>query len=53
MLKNKNCNYCGWKFPTNFIQKLSENSDSVFCENCGTELLSDNPIIDTIKSEER
>ena len=53
MLKNKNCNYCGWKFPTDFIQRFSENSDSVFCENCGTELLSDNPIIDTIKSEER
>ena len=51
MLKNKNCNYCGWKIPADFIQKVSEKSGFVFCENCGTELISENPIPNPIKSE--
>ena len=42
MLKNKNCNYCGWKFPTDFIQNISEQNDTVFCENCGTEIINFN-----------
>ncbi|MHA1931876.1 MAG: hypothetical protein ACW96X_05005, partial [Promethearchaeota archaeon] len=52
MQKIKNCNYCGWTFPAGFLQNISENDDSVFCENCGTELLSENPISNSIKSEE-
>jgi hypothetical protein len=32
------CEYCGWKFPDNFFQIVSENNDSAFCENCGTEI---------------
>ena len=53
MIEKTTCKYCGWKIPADFIQKLSENSDSVLCENCGTELLSEKPISDTIKSEEK
>jgi hypothetical protein len=33
------CEYCGWKFPNSFIQIVSENNDSAFCENCGTEII--------------
>lgn len=40
--KSNCCNYCGWKFPANFIQNISEQSDTVFCENCGTEIINSN-----------
>ncbi|MFW9825016.1 MAG: hypothetical protein ACFFE4_18895 [Candidatus Thorarchaeota archaeon] len=42
MPKQKNCDYCGWKFPPNFIQNISNQSDTVFCENCGTEIVNYN-----------
>lgn len=53
MLENKNCNYCGWKFPADFPQNIAENSDSVFCENCGTEVFNsnDNPKDNTNRSQ--
>ncbi len=53
MLENKNCNYCGWKFPADFPQNIAENSDSVFCENCGTEIFNSNdyPINNINKSQ--
>jgi len=35
------CSYCGWKLPTEFLQDVSENCESVFCENCGTEIVSE------------
>ncbi|MFX1531970.1 MAG: hypothetical protein ACFFBC_12710, partial [Promethearchaeota archaeon] len=35
------CSYCGWKFPTEFLKELSENSESLFCENCGTEVIKE------------
>ncbi|KKM18273.1 hypothetical protein LCGC14_1667380, partial [marine sediment metagenome] len=53
MIEKITCRYCGWKIPTNFIQKVSENGVSAFCENCGTELLNENPIRDIIISEEK
>ncbi|MFX1456277.1 MAG: hypothetical protein ACFFDB_12960 [Promethearchaeota archaeon] len=42
MLKQKNCDYCGWKFPPNFIQNISNPSKTLFCENCGTEIKNSN-----------
>lgn len=42
MLENKNCNYCGWKFPVDFLKQITENSNSAFCENCGTEIINSN-----------
>ena len=32
------CNYCGWKIPQDFIQKIKENAGSLFCEFCGIEI---------------
>jgi len=32
------CNYCGWKIPHDFIQKINENAGSLFCEFCGIEI---------------
>ncbi|MHA2039166.1 MAG: hypothetical protein ACW98X_22295 [Promethearchaeota archaeon] len=48
MLKNKNCTYCGWKFPADFVKNVSEQSDTVFCENCGTEIANSNHISEEI-----
>ena len=41
MIENKNCNYCGWKFPREYLRKIIENNESLFCENCGTEILKE------------
>ncbi len=41
MIENKNCNYCGWKFPQEYLRKITENNESLFCENCGTEILKE------------
>jgi hypothetical protein len=43
MQKNKICEYCGWKIPPDFIQTISKQNNVVVCENCGTELLTENP----------
>ena len=40
MIEKTTCKYCGWKFPVDFIQNNPENNDSVFCENCGTEIIN-------------
>jgi len=42
MIEKTTCTYCGWKFPTDFPQNISDNSDSLFCENCGTEIINSN-----------
>jgi len=51
MIEKIICKYCGWEFPSGLLQSITENSDSVFCENCGTELMNENFISDTIESE--
>ena len=52
MIEKTTCKYCGWEFPSGFLQSITENNDSVFCENCGTKLINENPISDILKSEE-
>lgn len=52
MIEKTTCKYCGWEFPRGFQQLITENSDSVFCENCGTELMNENFVSETIKIEE-
>ncbi|MFX1281877.1 MAG: hypothetical protein ACFFA3_21180 [Promethearchaeota archaeon] len=48
---NSNCEYCGWKFPLELLNKFKETSDSLLCENCGTEILFEinktNDMVDT------
>ncbi|KKM62312.1 hypothetical protein LCGC14_1522960 [marine sediment metagenome] len=34
------CNYCGWKVPHDFIQRIKENAGSLFCEFCGIDIES-------------
>ncbi|KKM64156.1 hypothetical protein LCGC14_1504210 [marine sediment metagenome] len=53
MIEKRTCDYCGWKIPADFIHRVSENSDSIFCENCGTEIQSEKPVCDIINSEEK
>ncbi|MCK4285073.1 MAG: hypothetical protein KAX18_02670 [Candidatus Lokiarchaeota archaeon] len=52
MIEKKTCTYCGWEFPTGFLQLITENTELVFCENCGTEIINENNVSDTTKSEE-
>jgi len=52
MTEKTTCKYCGWEFPIGFLQLITENIDSVFCENCGTELINENFVSDIVKCEE-
>ena len=36
------CKFCGWKFPNDLVEKINENSDSLFCELCGAEIRHSN-----------
>ena len=39
VVEESNCDYCGWKFPLELLNKFRETKDSLLCENCGTEIL--------------
>jgi len=42
------CKFCGWKFPNDLLEKINENSDSLFCELCGAEIRYNN-----VKNQEK
>jgi hypothetical protein len=42
MLEEKSCDYCGSEFSPELLQYFTESNKSVFCENCGTEVVRRN-----------
>ncbi|MHA2282905.1 MAG: hypothetical protein ACXAC5_18845 [Promethearchaeota archaeon] len=40
MIVEDSCKYCGWKFPSEYIDS-QENKNLLLCENCGTEIFSE------------
>jgi len=47
---NGNCDYCGRKFPPEFLSKIKDKSSSFLCENCGTEIfIESNDNDETVK----
>lgn len=47
---NGNCDYCGRKFPPEFLSKNKDKSRSFLCENCGTEIfIESNANDETVK----
>jgi len=41
MIDEKTCKFCGEKIPDEILHNISENCESVFCENCGTEVIKE------------